>query len=377
MTLPRGRLSTFRDCSDSMKTDLRSAGVLVVDLDALARNYRRMQAAASAAECAAVVKANAYGLGMARVANRLRQEGCRRFFVATATEGRELRQVLPDAAIYVFEGVAEGEQATLLDAELTPVLNSLQQIECWSRAGGARAILHIDTGMSRLGLSEREVVELERAPRRLAGLSIEYVMTHYACADTPEHRLNREQLSRFDDLRKKLPAARTSIGNSAGIFLGASYCGDLARAGIGLYGGNPFSERPSPVEQVVQLQAKIVQLRDVEEECTVGYGATHDTHASSRLAICGVGYADGYPRSVGNRVSASFKGIRVPVVGRVSMDLTCLDVSNVPAAEIAVGDYADLIGGAVGIDEVAAAAGTISYEILTGLGGRLERRYLG
>lgn len=353
-----------------------AAGILTVDLDALARNFHRVRAAAAPAECAAVVKADAYGLGMVPVASRLALEGCDRFFVATAEEGRELRRALPDASIYVLEGPAPGAEAAFLDARLTPVLNSLEQIERWAYTGSA-AVLHVDTGMSRLGLDERDVRVLGAEPGRLADIEVEWVMTHLACADQPSHPLNREQLRQFDSLRKHLPAAPISIGATAGIFLDADHCGDLVRAGIGLYGGNPFADRSCAVEPVIKLEARIVQIREVEEAATVGYGATHRVHPPCRLAVCAVGYADGYPRAVGNACSAAFRGIRVPVVGRVSMDLTCIDVTAVPAEVIAAGDYVELIGPHITLEEVAAAAGTIGYEILTRLGARLERRYEG
>ena len=357
--------------------DPNPPGTLVVDLDALARNYRRMRDAAAPAECSAVVKADAYGLGLAPVASRLALEGCRRFFVATIGEGRELRRLLPDAAIYVLEGAPDGSAAALRNACLTPVLNSLEQIACWAAAGGGRAVLHIDTGMSRLGLTVREVETLAARPALLDSIDVEYVMTHLACADAPSHALNAEQLLRFERLRRMLPPAPTSIGASAGIFLDREHRGDLVRAGIGLYGGNPFSDRACPVEPVVTLRARVVQVRDVASEGTVGYGATYALRPPCRIAVCAVGYADGYPRAVGNRCDASFEGMRVPVVGRVSMDLTCIDVSALPAGAIRPGDYVELIGGAVALDEVAAAAGTIGYEILTRLGSRLERHYIG
>lgn len=352
-------------------------GILVVDLDALARNFRRMRDAAAPSECAAVVKADAYGLGLAPVAARLALEGCKHFFVATIDEGRELRRLLADATIYVLEGVPSGAAAVLHAARLVPVLNSLDQIACWADAGGGPAVLHVDTGMSRLGLAEAEVRRLADEPKRLAGIDVEYVMTHLACADAPAHTLNDAQLLAFERLRRMLPPAPTSIGASAGIFLDRRHRGDLVRAGIGLYGGNPFSDRECPVEPVVTLRARIVQIRDVASVGTVGYGATHAVRPPCRLAVCAVGYADGYPRAVGNHCHASFKGVRVPVVGRVSMDLTCVDVSAVPADAIRPGDYIDLIGGAVTLDEVASAADTIGYEILTRLGSRLERRYIG
>lgn len=351
-------------------------GVLTVDLDALARNFHRVCAVAAPAECAAVVKADAYGLGMVPVASRLALEGCVRFFVATVEEGRELRRSLPDASIYVLEGPAPGAEGVFKDAQLTPVLNSLEQIERWAVIGSP-AVLHVDTGMSRLGLDERDVGVLAKEPARLADIKIDCVMTHLACADQPSHPLNQEQLHRFHRLRKRLPAAPTSIGATGGLFIDTEHCGDLVRAGIGLYGGNPFADRSCAVEPVIRLEARIVQIREVAEAATVGYGATHPVHPPCRLAVCAVGYADGYPRAVGNAGSAAFRGIRVPVVGRVSMDLTCVDVSAVPTEAIVPGDYIELIGPTVTLEEVAAAAGTIGYEVLTRLGSRLERRYEG
>jgi alanine racemase len=354
-------------------------GVLVVDLDALARNYAKLRRLAAPAECAAVVKADAYGLGMEAVARRLYREGCRRFFVATQAEGVALRAILAEASIYVFAGPDAGAEPALRAAGLTPVLNSLEQVERWARGGGSGpAVLHIDTGMARLGLEAAEVDALAGSCASLVrGLEIEYVMTHLACADEPEHSLNRRQLDEFDRLRNKLPAAKTSIGNSAGILLGGEHCGDLVRPGIGLYGGNPCAAGANPMEPVVTLEGRILQMRTVTEATTVGYGATHVAMPPCRLAVVGVGYADGYPRSLGNRCAAAFAGRRLPVVGRVSMDLMCLDASAVPPAQIAVGDYVELLGPAVPLDDVAAAAGTVGYEILTGLGQRLARRYVG
>jgi alanine racemase len=202
-------------------------------------------------------------------------------------------------------------------------------------------------------------------------------MTHLACADEPEHALNRRQLDEFDRLRKKLPAAKTSIGNSAGILLGGEHCGDLVRPGIGLYGGNPRAAGANLMEPVVTLEGRILQIRTVTEAATVGYGATHVASPPGRLAIVGVGYADGYPRSLGNHCAAAFAGHRLPIVGRVSMDLLCVDASAVPPGQIRVGDYIELFGPNVSLDSVAGAAGTIGYEILTRLGPRLGRRYVG
>jgi alanine racemase len=358
-----------------MKTESAARPATVrIDLDALARNYRLLLARAKPGECAAVVKADAYGLGLERVARRLLREGCRRFFVATLAEARELRALAPDVEIGVFEGALASTADALVDLEARPVLNTLEQLERWR--GKGRALLHVDTGMNRLGLRAADVAALAKRAGAFDGIELDFVMTHLACADEPEHPLNAEQLARFEQLRALLPRARTSIGNSAGTLTGSARRGDLARPGIALYGGNPFSDRPNPMEAVVTLTAPIHQLHDVGEPATVGYGATYVANPPARIAVVGIGYADGYPRTLGNGGTAAVAGQRVPVVGRVSMDLIALDVAGVPRDAVRVGDAVEIIGPTVGLDEVAAAAGTISYEILTGLGARLVREYV-
>jgi alanine racemase len=237
-------------------------------------------------------------------------------------------------------------------------------------------MLHVDTGMNRLGLSAGDVRALAVRKNVLADLALDFVMTHLACADEPEHPLNAEQLARFERARQALPDVRTSIGNSAGTLLGPEYRGDLVRPGIALYGGNAFSDRSNPMEAVVTLAAPILQLRELDEPQPVGYGATYVASPPARLAVVGIGYADGYPRNLGNVGIAAVNQRRVPVVGRVSMDLICVDVGALPRNSVRAGDLAELIGPTVGLDEVAAAAGTISYEILTGLGRRVEREYV-
>jgi len=355
-----------------MPAETPHSATLRVDLDALARNFRALRARAEPAECAAVVKANAYGLGVERVARRLEREGCRKFFVATLAEARELRAIVTAAEIYVFEGAVDGAVAKLAELYARPVLNTLEQVERWR--GRGPAALHLDTGMNRLGLGLAEVAALAKRRELTAGLAL--VMTHLACADEPDHPQNREQLERFERLRAQLPATPTSIGNSAGTLLGGPYRGDVVRPGIALYGGNPFSDRPNPMEAVVTLTAPVLQLRDLDEPQPVGYGATYLASPPARLAVVGLGYADGYPRNLGNCGAAAVQGRRVPVVGRVSMDLICVDVGALPRDAVRVGDSVELIGPTVGLDEVAAEAGTISYEILTGLGSRVTREYV-
>jgi alanine racemase len=358
-----------------MPRETTASGILRIDLDALARNYALLRTRAAPGECAAVVKADAYGLGVVPVVRRLLREGCRRFFVATLAEARELRAVASHAEIAVFEGAMEGAADALAELRARPVLNSLEQVRRWR--GRGRALLHIDTGMNRLGLSAADVAELASHREWLEGTPLEFVMTHLACADEPEHPQNRAQLELFDTLRALLPASATSIGNSAGTLIGGAYRGDLVRPGIGLYGGNPFSGLANPMEPVVTLTGRILQIREIGEPMPVGYGATYVAAPPSRLAVVGVGYADGYPRALGNRAAAALRGERVPVVGRVSMDLVCVDVGRLPRDAVAVGDEVELIGATVSLDEVAEAAGTISYEVLTGLGRRLAREYRG
>jgi alanine racemase len=352
-----------------------SSGILRIDLDALARNFHRLRSEAAPAECAAVVKADAYGLGIGPVARRLLREGCTRFFVATLAEARELRALAAHAEIAVFEGAVEGAVEALVALRVRPVLSSLEQVRRWR--GRGRALLHIDSGMNRLGLAAADVAELVRQRDALEGIELDFVMTHLACADEAAHPHNREQLAVFHALRRELPAAPVSIGNSAGTLLGAEYRGDLVRPGIALYGGNPFSDRPNPMEPVVTLGARVLQIREIAAPAPVGYGATYLASPPARLAVVGVGYADGYPRCLGNRGQAAVRGVRVPVVGRVSMDLLCVDVGALPAGTVREGDEVELIGPTVALDEVAETAGTISYEILTGLGRRLTRRYRG
>lgn len=353
---------------------MNALGRVEIDLAALARNYRLLSRAAAPGRCGAVVKADAYGLGLERVARRLHDEGCRHFFVATPAEGAALRRLLSDGEILVFGGLQGAANDEFVASGLLPILNTRAELRRWGGAGPAA--VHVDTGMSRLGLTRDDVAALKLEADRAAVVDVRYVMTHLACADDPDHAQNRTQLEVFEELRSLWPAAATSIGNSAGLLLGERYQSDLARPGIALYGGNPFKREPGPMEPVVTLGARILQLKDIEPGTPIGYGASFVADAPMRVATVGVGYADGYLRSLSNCGIAEVAAHRVPVVGRVSMDLTCLDVSAVPRNDVAEGGWATLIGGRVPLEEVAALAGTINYELLTALGSRLERVYL-
>ncbi len=362
---------------------MENAGaILTIDLDAIVGNYARLRDRAPGAECAAVVKADAYGLGIGRVAPALAAAGCRVFFVALPDEGVALRSALAEAEIHVLGGAPAGAEADFAEHRLIPTLNSLGDIEAWSRFAARRgqalaAAIHLDTGMSRLGLSPEEAARLAGEPERLANLEVKGVMSHLACAETPDHPLNAEQLARFTRLRPSLPEAVTSFANSSGIFLGVDYHFDLVRPGAALYGVNPHPGAPNPMAQVLRLQGKILQVRDVDSPQTVGYGALHRVAGPARLATVAVGYADGYPRSLGGSGAAYVGDVRAPVVGRVSMDLITLDVSRVPESDAVPGALVDLIGPRMTIDDLAERAGTISYEILTSLGARYHRAYKG
>lgn len=353
---------------------------LKVRLGAIAANYRTVVAQAPGAAVGAAVKADAYGLGVAPVAQRLRAEGCRSFFVANVEEGIELRQVLPDVEIAVFNGVLAGTAADLIHHDLVPLVISAEQLDSWRLAASARddalAVgLHVDTGINRTGLPLEDARRIATTPDAFAGLDVQHVLSHLASADDPGSDQPEQQLARFVDVRTALPQGRASIANSAGTFRHADFHLDLVRPGIALYGGAPTAGVASPVRSVVTLEAPLLQIREVGPGDHVGYGATYTVSKPERHAVVPVGYADGYLRAASNRGAMTIGGHRVPIVGRVSMDLTVLDVTDVPRDALDTG-VAEVIGDARPVDDVAAAADTISYEILTSLGRRYERVYV-
>jgi alanine racemase len=354
-------------------------GVIEIDLAALAANYRLMLAQAHGAEVAAAVKADAYGLGAGRVGKALWDAGCRRFFVATTEEGVSLRRMLPGAEIAVLNGLMAGDEAAMKASKLTPVLNDPEQVRRWdaacARAGErSEAMIHVDTGMNRLGMSLADAETL--AASLPENFRISVVMSHLACARQPQHPMNTRQLQRFRHVRALFPNASASLANSAGLLLGEDYCFDLARVGIALYGGNPVEGWPNPMKPVVRLSARILQERHVGPGETVGYDATFTATRPTRLAVIAAGYADGWPTPASGRGRAAVGERVVPFAGRVSMDLIALDVTGVPAGETAPGAMVDLIGEHWTLDQAAEAAGLISYELLTGLSRRFERRYV-
>ena len=357
-----------------------SQSVLTIDLGAIADNYRRLCRELRGAACAAVVKADAYGLGAAQVGPALAAAGCTHFFVAQIDEAKALKRVLPKrATIYVLNGLLPREESEFRRGGFVPVLNDLAQVAHWAKVARATrrtlpAVMHVDTGMSRLGVAEAEALALAADPKRLAGLDLRYVISHLACAEEPQHELNRAQLAAFARVRAAFPQARASLANSAGIFLGPAYQFDLVRPGSALFGINPLPGQPNPMRQVARLEGKILQIHEVDPPRSVGYGATHRVASRTRIATVAAGYADGWPRSLSNRGSAYLGDVRVPVIGRVSMDLLTLDITHVPQA-VKPGAAVELLGDRLPVDDVADTAGTIGYEILTRLGRRYHRVY--
>jgi alanine racemase len=359
-----------------------AGAVLTIDLDAIAANWRLLRDRAAPASCAAVVKADAYGLGADRVAPRLYAEGCRSFFVAHLSEGASLRPLLPaDAAIHVLNGPHPGTEGDFTALGLIPVLNDPSQIEGW-RAHAARlgpalpAALHLDTGMARLGLTPADLDRLASDPAALEGVALTLAMSHLACADARDHPANARQLARFRAARALFPTTPASFANSSGLFLGREYVFDLARPGAALYGVNPQSG-PNPMRAVVRLEARVIQVRDVAAGDAVGYGCAWIAPSATRIATIALGYADGWLRSAGNRGAAWFGGTRLPFAGRVSMDLITLDAGALPPGALRPGDMVEVLNADHGVDAAAEAAGTIGYEILTSLGRRYARRHIG
>jgi alanine racemase len=353
---------------------------ITIDLDALAGNFAALRARAGGAELAPAVKADGYGLGAADIADRLWSEGARSFYVARLAEGVALRQALGDrdAVIYVLDGATPGSGDTLQGASLTPVLNSLPQIEAWNahaRSGRLKAALHIDTGMNRLGLRPEEMKVLVGATDRLKRLDLDLVISHLACADDPAHPLNARQLERFEDAAALLPHARRSLANSAGLFLGEAYRFDQARPGISLYGGGPEGVPHPEIRAVATVEAPILQVRVVPRGESVGYGADWTAPDTTRVAIVAAGYADGVLRASHPNGQVWFDGARRRLLGRVSMDLIAVEITDCDAAR--PGARVELFGSNLPIDEAAAAAGTSAYELLTRVAPRAHRVMVG
>jgi alanine racemase len=363
-----------------------AGGTLTVDLAAIVANWQALRRQLLTVECAAVVKANAYGLGLKPVVGALARAGCKTFFVADIAEARIVRARAKDATIYVLHGFTLQCAEVFIELAARPVINSMTELAEWDafvadRAWQGGAALHVDTGMNRLGVSPEEAAALApRAQTQNHGIAL--LLSHLACADIPDHPLNAKQLKLFRELRGLYSGIAASLANSSGIFLGDANYFDLARPGAALYGINPTPGRPNPMASVVELTGRIVQLRTVARDQTIGYGATWTARRNSRIAAVALGYANGLLRagSAGDEHpggAAIVAGKRCPIVGRISMDLLMVDITDLPDGAVRRGDFATLIGGELSIDEVAAAAGTIGYEVLTRLGMRCHLDYRG
>ncbi|MCK0208735.1 alanine racemase [Starkeya koreensis] len=361
-----------------------AGGILTVDLSALAANYGELARRVAPAACAAVVKGDAYGIGLEPAAQALWQAGARSFFVALLAEAREVRDLLPEAEIFVLNGLFPGTEAAYAAKALRPVLGSPEQVASWSafcaRTGTALpAALHVDTGMNRLGLTPAEAVNIAEGREEL-GFPLVLLMSHLACADEPEHPLTARQLEDFRAIAALFPDVRASLANSAGALGDPALHFDLVRPGIAVYGGRPRRD-VAPLRPVVRLDLRVVQLRHVHEGETVGYGGAHTALRPSRVAILSAGYADGIPRLAGASdlrpgAEAIVAGHRCPLIGRISMDLLAVDVTEVAQERVAIGDFATLLGDGLGLDGLARHSHTIDYEILTSLGRRYHRRWV-
>jgi alanine racemase len=377
--------------SDDIPDDFDIAPVrLTVDLGALVDNWREMARRSGSANAAAVLKADAYGLGLEDCGTALYEAGARDFFVAVAQEGVTLRTYAPDARIYVLSGIWPGQERLFFEHDLVPVVVSEEQLAFWmavtAEHGDHPCALHVDTGFNRLGIPLEEAIAFANDVSRPASFSPVMVMSHLHSGDTPSSPLNRAQLESFQRVAEAFEGIPASLAASGGIFLGPEYHFDLTRPGIAVYGGESVGGMQA-LKPVVTAEARVVQIRDALSGSTVSYGATHQLSRNSRLAIASVGYADGYLRSLsgsgvpiragGTPGAFGFvAGHRVPVIGRITMDLTIFDVTDVPPSDIKAGDYIELFGRNVLLDDVARAAGSIGYELLTGLGLRYERRYI-
>jgi alanine racemase len=368
-----------------------AGGHLTIDLSALAANWRLLRDRSAGAQCAAVVKADAYGLGIEEAVPALIAAGCDTFFVAHLSEAVRIRALSSSCTVYVLNGLLPGTCGAYAEYGLRPVLGSGEEIGEWgafcrSRSESLPAALHVDTGMNRLGLPVAEAIAL-RTDARFGGFRPALLMSHLVGAEEFGNPVTQRQIDAFVSVRRALPDVPASLANSAGIFLPQAPHFELVRAGYALYGGNPTPGRPNPMSPVVRLTGRIVQIREIGGGETVGYNSQWTAPDLRRVATVSVGYADGYPRAasgtdakhqtalpVGEAVVA---GRRCPFAGRVSMDLIVIDVTDVPVSEIRRGDAVVLIGEGLDIDEVGSRAGTIGYEILTGLGRRYARTYIG
>lgn len=357
---------------------------LTIRLDRIIENYQSCRVHSGGADCAAMVKADAYGMGIEQVAPALyHQAGCETFFVANLAEAIKLRHMVPDAVIYVLNGVFPGHQEYFSRHDIRPVLNDLSQIRLWADfrppAGDPPrppCAVHFDTGINRLGLSPGETAQFIADAALRTKLELALVMSHLACSDEPEHPMNRAQLRDFSAITEAFPGVRASLANSGGILLGPDYHFDLTRPGLMLFGGNPAKgPLPTGIEAAFRISGKILQIRDLDPDMTVGYGATWRTASPARIAIINVGYADGYLQMFNNCGVAGINGAIVPVVGRVSMDMVAVDISALNDGAVDIGTDVELLGPHITLEMASEVSSLSQYEILTGVKERYQRSY--
>lgn len=368
---------------NTLLTDLKESAFTsfaIIDLDNVKKNYQILVQQAPRSIIAAAVKADAYGLGDLEVTEVLYEEGARHFFAATYEEGVTLKRHFKDTNIYVLYGPQEGNCAGFKKNNLIPVLNSLDQVRLWiDETTKSRkdypAFLHVDTGMHRLGLSQEEF-KIFDTKKIMYSFSLQGIMSHLACADEIHHPFNQIQLDRFLNIKEKIPEIAASLANSAGIFLDSKYHFDMVRPGIALYGGNPTSHLPNPMNNVLQLYAKILQIKKVNKGDSIGYNATFVAPHAMTIGIIAYGYGDGFLRAAGNRGEVYYKGQYLRILGRISMDLMAIDLTPVLSMEPEIDDLVELIGQHLSLDKVAHFMGTIHYEVLTSLKDRMYRFYM-
>ena len=363
-----------------------TGGTLTIDLDAIEANWRTLAQKLITAECAAVVKANAYGLGLEPVTAKLVKAGCKTFFVGDIAEARRVRARAREATIYVLNGFVPEAEMAFAELNAQPVINSTAELAEWDAFVAAQnwrggAAIHVDTGMNRLGISADEAAALAlRVQSENHGITL--LMSHLACAEIADHPLNASQIRLFRELRMLYHGVPASLANSSGIFLGNAAHFDMARPGAALYGINPTPGRANPMRGAVELAGRILQVRQVQQGETVGYGAAWKAKRASRIAVVALGYADGLLRAASGTDrkgggAAIVAAKRCPIAGHISMDLVCVDITDLTDVRVRRGDSATFIGENISVDEVAASAGTIGYEILVRLGLRCHLVYRG
>lgn len=356
-------------------------GCLEIDLNLIQKNYEVMRSLAPYSEISAVLKADGYGFGAAPVGQTLKDKGCKTFFVAHLDEAIALRQTLKTVKIYVLTGVLPGTEDALYDHNLTPVLNHKGMLELWSKKAIARqeklpVAIHVDTGMHRLGFEVKEIVNLADQPDVFNNFEVELLMSHLACSQISGHEMNEIQLQAFQKILPLFPNAKKSLSDAGGLFLDSDYHFDIIRPGLGFFGMHPRSlQGPNPFHNVLTLWGKVIQVRDVDQGETVGYGATHQLKKRSRLATLGIGFADGLPRALSNSGHVYIAGYKAPILGRISMDYTVVDVTDVPEALCYPGSWVQLVNNEQTLDDLAKSINTISRELSIHLGSRLWRVY--